>query len=300
MATSLIVCLGLAVLGASVMGMALGRSRRVAPEIGAFLEGLSPSDHAVKVATPFVPRMARMVVRAVGRRIERLLPRTYLESVESQLTQAGLAGVRRAGDQVGMQLGLAAVGVVAAVLLRPTQDSLLGTAGLLLLPVIGFMYPATRLKKAIAARAEAIFKDLPDIIDMLAVAVEAGAGFESALSIVCQHFNSPMADELGVVLREMGLGLPRRLALQELKKRMDIDVVRTFVLALVQADALGIPIGRVLKTQAAEVRSRRRAWAREKAGKLPVKILFPLVLFIFPPILVLALGPAVSSFSQLR
>ena len=262
MATSLIVCLGLAVLGASVMGMALGRSRRVAPEIGAFLEGLSPSDHAVKVATPFVPRMARMVVRAVGRRIERLLPRTYLESVESQLTQAGLAGVRRAGDQVGMQLGLAAVGVVAAVLLRPTQDSLLGTAGLLLLPVIGFMYPATRLKKAIAARAEAIFKDLPDIIDMLAVAVEAGAGFESALSIVCQHFNSPMADELGVVLREMGLGLPRRLALQELKKRMDIDVVRTFVLALVQADALGIPIGRVLKTQAVEIRARRRAWAR--------------------------------------
>jgi tight adherence protein C len=109
-----------------------------------------------------------------------------------------------------------------------------------------------------------------------------------------------MSDELEVVLHEMELGLPRRAALQELKRRLDIDVVRTFVLALVQADALGIPIGRVLKTQATEVRNRRRAWARERAGKLPVKILFPLVLFIFPPILAIALGPAISSFSQLK
>ena len=89
---------------------------------------------------------------------------------------------------------------------------------------------------------------------MLAMAVEAGCGFDAALSIVCQHFDSPMADELRLALQEMELGMPRREALQELKRRTDLDVVRTFVLALIQADALGIPIGRVLTSQATEVR----------------------------------------------
>ena len=300
MGIPLIVCLSTALLGAAVMSMALGRSRRVAPEFGAFLDGLAPSDHATRVSVPFTRRMADIVVQAAGRRVERLLPRTYLDGVDNQLAQAGISADRSAGEQVARQLGLAVVGALSAVVLRPYAHSLTTMLALLFLPVMGWMVATARLKRAIEERAEAIFKDLPDIIDMLAVAVEAGSGFEAALSIVCKHFRSPMADELEVVLREMELGLPRRAALQELKRRLDIDVVRTFVLALVQADALGIPIGRVLKTQASEVRARRRAWARERAGKLPVKILFPLVLFIFPPILAIALGPAVSSFSQLK
>ena len=135
---------------------------------------------------------------------------------------------------------------------------------------------------------------------MLAVAVEAGCGFDAALSIVCQHFDSPMADELRLALQGMELGMPRREVLQELKRRTDLDVVRTFVLALIQADALGIPVGRVLTSQATEIRSRRRAWAREKAAKLPVKIMFPLVLFIFPPIMAIVIGPAVGSFGSLK
>jgi tight adherence protein C len=116
---------------------------------------------------------------------------------------------------------------------------------------------------------------------------------------VCQNFKSPLTDELSTALQEMELGLPRKQALQEMRDRVDIDVVRTLILALLQADALGIPIGRVLKAQATEVRARRRAWAREKAAKLPIKIMFPLVLFIFPPILGLVLGPAAMSFGQL-
>ena len=295
MDTTLIVFLGAATAGAAIMVMALARSRRVAPEIGTFLDGLAPSDHELKVAVPFLPRMAGIIGRAVGRRLERLLPRTYLANVEAKLAQAGMTADRRAGEQVARQIGLGIVGLALGIFFKPMA----GTAGLVMLPVMGFVYPGAKVKRAIDTRASAIFKDLPDIIDMLAVAVEAGSGFEQALSIVVKNFHSPMADELGLMLREMELGLPRRQALQELKRRMDIDVVRTFVIALVQADALGIPIGRVLKTQANEVRSRRKAWAREKAGKLPVKILFPLVLFIFPPILAIALGPAVSGFTRL-
>ena len=110
---------------------------------------------------------------------------------------------------------------------------------------------------------------------MLAIAVEAGSGFESALSIVCQNFDSPLTDELSTALQEMELGLPRKAALQQLRDRVDIDVVRTLVLALLQADALGIPIGRVLKSQATEVRARRRAWAREKAASCPSRSCSP-------------------------
>ena len=112
--------------------------------------------------------------------------------------------------------------------------------------------------------------------------------------MVCDNFDSPLADEFSRTLREMELGLPRREALQNLKKRTEVPELSNFVLTLTQADALGMPIGRVLKTQADEMRMKRQAWAREKAAKLPVKILFPLVLFIFPAIFVVLLGPAAS------
>nr|MDQ6909354.1 type II secretion system F family protein [Actinomycetota bacterium] len=212
--------------------------------------------------------------------------------------QAGLTGRWRAGEQLVVQVALAAGGLVVALAL-PAGSPLMQTLMLLLLPLVGFILPAAHLKRKVQARSDAIFKDLPDIVDMLAIAVEAGSGFEAALSLVCEHFVSPFTDELSVALKEMELGLPRRDALQQLRERIDLDVVRTFVLALLQADALGIPVGRILKSQATEVRARRRAWAREKAAKLPVKIMFPLVLFIFPPILALVIGPAALSFGKL-
>lgn len=118
-------------------------------------------------------------------------------------------------------------------------------------------------------------------------------GFEGAIDIVCKHFDSPLAEEFARTLREMELGLPRKDAFQNLKRRTEVPELSNFVLAILQADALGIPIGRVLKTQATEMRARRRQWAREKAAKLPVKILFPLIGFIFPAIMVVILGPAV-------
>jgi len=112
--------------------------------------------------------------------------------------------------------------------------------------------------------------------------------------VVCSNFASPLGQELSRTLKEMELGLSRREALQNLKRRTEVPELSNFVLALVQADALGMPIGRVLKTQAVEMRNKRRAWAREKAAKLPVKMMLPLVFFIFPAILIVTLGPAVS------
>jgi tight adherence protein C len=144
-------------------------------------------------------------------------------------------------------------------------------------------------------RKEALRADLPDALDLLAIAVEAGTGFEGAIGVVCSNFTGPLGQEFSRMLKEMELGLSRREALQNLKRRTDVPELSNFVLALVQADALGMPIGRVLKTQAVEMRNKRRAWAREKAAKLPVKMMLPLVFFIFPAILIITMGPAVST-----
>jgi len=286
-------CVVLALVGMAVMGAARARSRHVAPDFGEFLDSDAPIP---KLSEPIVTRLLDGTRRAVSGRLERMVPANYIEKIDKQLAQAGLAGKRRGSQQLAVQLMLGAFGLALAQFL-PTGTTLRVVAPVIL-PAMGFMLPAVRLKRQIRARSDAIFSDLPDIVDMLAIAVEAGCGFEAALSLVCKNFTSPLTDELMVALQEMELGLPRQQALQRLRDRVDLDVVRVLVLSLLQADALGIPVGRVLKSQAVEVRARRRAWARERAAKLPVKILFPLMLFIFPPIMALVLGPAAASLTN--
>ena len=299
MSPAVLLCVVLAVCGAGVIASTLYRARHVAPDFGEYFQPLDfVSDQEAQLAKPFVPRLLGGMLGGISGRLEGFVPAKYMANLDHQLARAGLRGKRKAGEQLAIQI---AAGVAGALLVPfiPAGTLVSGPIAWVLLPFMGFFAPAARLKGAIKQREEAIFKDLPDIVDMLAIAVEAGSGFESALTIVCQNFKSPLTDELSTALHEMELGLPRKQALQELRDRVDIDVVRTLILALLQADALGIPIGRVLKNQATEVRARRRAWAREKAAKLPIKIMFPLVLFIFPPILGLVLGPAALSFGQL-
>ena len=294
--------MALAVGGLALLVTSGVRLRQARPDFGEFLDDLDQDDvgegeYHERLSDPLLGRVFGGLFGAVSARLERFVPSKYIENLERQLVYAGLGGKRRAGEQVARQAGLGLVG--AALVPFMTASTSLPRVAILLLPVMGFMVPSARLKRAIAARSDAIFKDLPDIIDMLAISVEAGSGFEAAISTVCTNFDSPLTDELKLALQGMELGLPRRDAFHQLRDRVDVPAVRTLVLSLLQADALGIPIGRVLKSQAIEVRARRRAWAREKAAKLPVKIMFPLVLFIFPPIMALVLGPAAFTFSQL-
>lgn len=299
MSPVVLLCAVVAVCGAGLIVSTLYRARHVAPDFGDYLQPQEyVSEQEARLDKPIVSRLVGGAMGGMARRLEGFVPSKYLAKLDHQLTQAGLRGKRRAGEQLAIQVAVGLAGALVVPLIPP-GTIISGPLAWLLLPAMGFLAPAARLKGAIKQREAAIFKDLPDIVDMLAIAVEAGSGFESALTIVCQNFDSPLADEFSTALHEMELGLPRKQALQEMRDRVDLDVVRTLILALLQADALGIPIGRVLKSQANEVRARRRAWAREKAAKLPIKIMFPLVLFIFPPILGLVLGPAALSFGQL-
>ena len=229
-----------------------------------------------------------------------LLPTNYRDSIHQKLLHAGLSGKVRAEEVVTGQLLAAVVGFLLALGLVASTDPPPGQRllYLILLPAAGVALPSSWLNRKLEERRNAILRDLPDTLDLLAISVEAGVGFEGALGIVCEHFHSPLADEFSRTLKEMELGLPRREALQNLKRRTEVPELSNFVLAMTQADALGMPIGRVLKTQADEMRNKRRQWAREKAGKLPVKIMFPLVLFIFPPVFVVVLGPAASEIGR--
>lgn len=239
----------------------------------------------------------------VRRRIAPLLPQAYVQRLRARLETAGRSRSATAEEIAAAQVILALTGVTLAVafvlLLAPSAT--LSIAVLVLLPVSGALAPKASVERAARERQSVVRRDLPDVLDLLAISVEAGLGFDAALDLASRNFEGPLADELRRVLREMELGASRRDALFALKRRVDVPELSTFVLSLTQADALGMPIGRVLHTQAAELRTRRRQWAREKAGKMPIKILFPLVGFIFPAILVVLLGPAaVSIMDALR
>jgi len=260
-------------------------------------EGDEETDEfSLLLAQPFLARVVRPMTGSVLSFVAGLLPGNLRDSVHQRLIRAGLAGQLRAEEIISLQVlgGLVGALLGALVVLTGTIGGGAGILVALLLPVCGAQLPKSWLDRKVEERVASIRRDLPDTLDLMAISVEAGVGFEAALGVVCDNFSSPLADEFARTLREMELGLPRREALHNLKKRTEVPELSNFVLTLTQADALGMPVGRVLKTSADEMRSKRRQWAREKAAKLPVKILFPLVLFIFPSIFIVILGPAAA------
>lgn len=233
-----------------------------------------------------LPLLAR-VTKAVRRRT----PRAYLTGMRQRLLQAGLAGRVSAESMITIQVACVVGGLVLAALVW--DGTLRSLALSLLVVVVALLVPRAVLDRRRTARVEQIQRELPDTVDLLAICVEAGQGLEGALATVADRQSGILPAELRHTLREMELGLNRRAALENLRDRLNVPDVSSLVAALIQADALGMPVGRVLHTQAVEQRRRRRAQVREEAAKLPVKMLFPLVVFILPALFVIVLGPAV-------
>lgn len=160
---------------------------------------------------------------------------------------------------------------------------------------VGFFAPDLYLYQTAYNRADEIKRTLADAVDLLTISVEAGLGFDAALQQVARNTTGPLAEELSRVLREMQLGMGRAEALRALGDRSNVDDLKAFVGAMVQADAFGIPIGQVLRVQSSEIRVKRRQYAEAKAQQVPVKIMVPLVLCILPCLFVIVMGPAVLS-----
>ena len=246
---------------------------------------------ADRVLTPAAKRLARLALR--------LNPRLTVENVRFKLVSAGLS--RRISPTTFLATKAAcAIGFGVAGMAIGTALSFGG--GLLFAAswgVGGFILPGLIVSMKAKTRKEYIRAELPDALDLLAVSVEAGLGFDGAVDKLTDHMEGPLAEEFALTLGEMRIGESRHDALKKLARRVDSPDVGAFVRAIIQADQLGISLGRILKVQATDSRDRRQMAAEEKAMKAPIKMLFPTALFIFPAMFLVILGPAFLNLSEI-
>ena len=227
----------------------------------------------------------------------RLSPTGIAAKLQHRLDLAGNPG-RWTPDRILAAKGLGLVGLAMLGALYGLHSPAL----LILCPVIGgaigFFLPDILLYNSGQKRQAKLQVALPDALDMLTVCVEAGLGFDAAVAQVARNTQGPLAAEFARVLQEMQIGKSRGQALRAMADRTTVPEARAFVSALVQAGDLGIPVGHVLREQAKEMRVRRRQRAETKAQQVPVKITFPLILCIFPALLVVVLGPGVINIAH--
>lgn len=253
------------------------------------------------------PFLSRVLVPMFGRftRLGRALsPVGQVDRIRHRLALAGnpprwdvdrVLAFKVLGGLCGFILG--ALGSIAAGVSLPESIGIT-----ILLTLLGLYAPNIALLQKSQRRQAQIRRELPDALDLLSISVEAGLAFDAALAQVARNTTGPLAEEFFRVLQEMQLGTGRAEAMRALGERTTVPELRGFITAMVQADAFGVPVANVLRVQAAEMRVKRSQLAEEKAQKVPVKILFPLIFCILPALFIVVLGPAVitilRNFSQ--
>jgi tight adherence protein C len=275
----LLVCLPLAGLAWSVLTVDK-QGRTSAAEL------LSRGAPAVTAAPVGAPGL----LETLGRRVT---PPAYVAFLDRLLSLAGRPVTMPLGKVLGSKLGLGLVGVALGGYLAAVGSSpMMKLAGLFVL-FLGYFIPDLLLYSKGKERQKAMQLELANTLDQMLISVEAGLGFEGAMARAGENGKGPLAEELVRTLQDMQVGRSRRESYIALAERTSIPELRSFVQAVVQADTYGIAISRVLRVQAKVMRVKRRQRAEEKAMKLPVMILFPLLFFIFPVLFIAILGPAV-------
>lgn len=237
-------------------------------------------------------RAVAPIVRSLAERSRKFTPDGLVASLERRLALAGKPPAWPLERVLAAKvvLGLAGGGVGLLYFLAgpsPVRGLAVAAAAL-----VGYFFPDIRLQSVGQVRQKQIEQALPDVLDQMTICVEAGLGFESAMARAAQNGKGPLPEEFIRTLQEMQVGFGRGEALRGLARRNSVPDLQHFVTAIVQAEAYGIPIADVLQIQAGELRLKRRQRAEEKALKIPVKIVFPLVLCIFPSLFIVILGPA--------
>jgi tight adherence protein C len=243
-----------------------------------------------RVVMPLTGRLAGLMLR-VNRR-------ENLAQVQQRLLAAGMSTVSPSGYLAAKGF-LAAFGVLVGIMGWISVGGARGFALTFALAAAGYVAPGYIVGARARKRRNEVQAALPDALDLLAVSVEAGMGFDAAISKLIEHMHGPLIDEFGLALTEMRVGEARQDALKKLSKRVDSPELSAFVRAIIQADQLGISLGKILRVQAFDTRLKRQAAAEERAMKAPIKMLFPTVLFIFPAMFIVVLGPAMIQLSGL-
>lgn len=256
-------------------------------------------DGEIDLSLPFVERVLKPSVEGMARAMSRVLPASLVADVQKQLVMAGnpmKLNTFLTFWAVAMAT-FAAMGLMMFAVLPNSlifQKVMIGAS----MTALGWMAPRMWLKAQVKARQKLIIKALPDALDLVTTCVEAGLGLDAALARVSEKSSGPLAMELGRMLRDVAMGKLRKEALTEMAERCGVEELSSFINSVIQAEQLGVGIAQVLRVQSDQLRVKRRQRAEQAAHEAPIKMLFPLVLFIFPAFLMVILGPAAIRIAQ--
>lgn len=240
-------------------------------------------------------------IQRVGARLRSLAPAARVRVLATKVQEAGLAEQWTLEKVLAVKVLLSFLGLVLTLLVFIGHPSLMNALVVVGGTLFGFYLPNGVIDSRREARQRAVRNGLSDTIDQLNVIVRAGLGIDAALSRLSRSNTGPLADEFARVLQDMRFGVARNVALANMAERVGVPELRGFVAALAQSDRLGVSVSQTLDVQAHELRDRRKRLAEEQAMKLPVKILFPMVVCILPVLFIVLLGPAaIRIFEQFK
>lgn len=250
----------------------------------------------------FYDRFIAKGIKAVSGKFGRFAPKKKnanktkaLDAIKKELRYAGI--FMEASDfqfiKKAFLIGAVFLTIVILIIVKP--EMMIALLIFVIGTAVGVMGPTMYLRSRVSSHQTGIKKQLPDAMDLLCVCIEAGLGFDAALLKVSQKLSGPFIDELMIVYREIQMGRTRREALQNLCDATNLDELKTFASALVQAEQLGIPINNVMRAQSEQLRIERSQQAKEKGMKASIKMLLPMLLFIFPVVFIILMGPTVMN-----
>jgi tight adherence protein C len=279
----------------------LGKRRETAMEsrIQSFRNrNMYKDDLSLDLDISFMDRVFKPGLASFAQFFSRILPQSTLSQVQGQLIQAGNPMTFNTFITIwAVWLGFCVLAglfvfVSASFPLVPHRlIMLVGALGM------GYMGPKVWLKGKVKKKQKVVLKALPDALDLITTCVEAGLGLDAALQRVAEKSEGPLAEEMKHMLRDVSMGKLRREAFTELSERIGVEELTSFITAIIQAEQLGVGIAQVLRVQSDQLRTQRRQRAERQAHEAPIKMIFPLVLFIFPAFLAIILGPAVIRIS---
>jgi tight adherence protein C len=247
----------------------------------------------MELQRPFSERFMRPAIERLGSLLSRSTPQKARQDMMNRLDLAGRPGNLTPEDFAAVRIVaaavMAAVGLLIGLLLaNPVYLAISIVIG----AILGYYLPVLWLKQKVDARRAEIQKGLPDAMDLLVIAVDAGLGFDAALARVTDKYKNALSDEFAKVLREVSLGRPRLEAMDEMGRSSGVEDLHNFIQAIIQSEQFGTGIGKILRIQADEMRRKRRQRAQEKAAQATLKMMLPMVGCIFPTLWIVLLGPA--------
>ncbi len=268
------------------------------------LEALSDGHNFIPTGE-ITETVKRALIQFLKRLAKPALPRRnwQLTQLKNNMLFAGFRSQHAVSIYLGIRMGFCLI-IPPLMLLSPLHQRVQGPLFILILVAgacVGFMLPSFWLDSVIRKRRNRIVRELPDVLDLLVIAVEAGLGLDAAIRRVAKEvkLSSPLlSNELNLVSLELKAGIPRSMALKNLANRCGVDDISSLVTMLIQADRFGVSVGRSLRVHSDTVRTKRRQKLEEAAAKVPLKLLFPVLFLIFPAIMFVMAGPAIIKVSE--